>query len=70
MKKRIQTIDYLRAITMLLMIFVNDFWTLKNIPDWLKHAPADFDGMGFSDVIFPLFLFNYNLVLYKYTNNF
>ena len=57
MKKRIQTIDYLRAITMLLMIFVNDFWTLKNIPDWLKHAPADFDGMGFSDVIFPLFLF-------------
>ena len=57
MKKRIQTIDYLRAITMLLMIFVNDFWTLINIPDWLKHAPADFDGMGFSDVIFPLFLF-------------
>ena len=42
---------------MLLMIFVNDFWTLKNIPDWLKHAPADFDGMGFSDIIFPLFLF-------------
>jgi len=57
MKKRIQTIDYLRAITMLFMIFVNDFWTLKNIPDWLKHAPADFDGMGFSDIIFPLFLF-------------
>ena len=57
MTKRIQTIDYLRAITMLLMIFVNDFWTLKNIPNWLKHAPADFDGMGFSDIIFPLFLF-------------
>lgn len=57
MKKRIQTIDSLRAITMLLMIFVNDFWTLKNIPDWLKHAPAGFDGMGFSDIIFPLFLF-------------
>ena len=53
MTKRIQTIDYLRAITMLLMIFVNDFWTLKNIPNWLKHAPADFDGMGFSDIIFP-----------------
>ena len=36
---------------MLLMIFVNDFWTLKNIPNWLKHAPADFDGMGFSFIL-------------------
>ena len=47
MTKRIQTIDYLRAITMLLMIFVNDFWTLKNIPNWLKHAPAILMGWGF-----------------------
>jgi heparan-alpha-glucosaminide N-acetyltransferase len=54
---RIQSIDILRAITMLLMIFVNDLWSLTNIPKWLEHTPADFDGMGFADVIFPAFLF-------------
>ena len=42
---------------MLLMIWVNDFWTLTDIPKWLTHASATEDYMGFSDVIFPLFLF-------------
>ena len=42
---------------MLLMIWVNDFWTLTNVPKWLGHAAANEDYMGFSDVIFPLFLF-------------
>jgi predicted acyltransferase len=42
---------------MLLMIFVNDFWTLNDIPVWLKHAGADQDFLGFSDIIFPCFLF-------------
>src|SRR5690606_6530571 len=36
---------------------VNDFWTLKEIPAWLGHSRADEDAMGFSDVIFPAFLF-------------
>jgi heparan-alpha-glucosaminide N-acetyltransferase len=54
---RIESIDILRALTMLLMIFVNDLWSLTNIPKWLEHTPADFDGMGFADVIFPAFLF-------------
>ena len=54
---RVKTIDALRALTMFFMIFVNDFWTLKNIPEWLKHTTAEVDGMGFSDIIFPLFLF-------------
>jgi heparan-alpha-glucosaminide N-acetyltransferase len=54
---RIQSIDVLRALTMLLMIFVNDLWSLKDIPDWLLHTKADEDGMGLSDVIFPAFLF-------------
>lgn len=57
MQKRIFTIDIFRAITMLLMIFVNDFWSLKGIPDWLQHAGADQDFLGFSDIIFPCFLF-------------
>jgi len=56
-KKRIASIDIFRALTMLLMVFVNDLWTLHNIPEWLKHTEAREDGMGFSDVIFPLFLF-------------
>ncbi|MEE9364484.1 MAG: heparan-alpha-glucosaminide N-acetyltransferase domain-containing protein [Cellulophaga sp.] len=54
---RIAAIDILRALTMVLMIWVNDFWTLTDIPKWLTHASASEDYMGFSDVIFPLFLF-------------
>ena len=57
MQDRIYTIDIFRAITMLLMIFVNDFWSLNGIPDWLQHAEADQDFLGFSDTIFPGFLF-------------
>ncbi|WP_190808589.1 DUF5009 domain-containing protein [Flagellimonas sp. S3867] len=54
---RIASIDILRALTMVLMIWVNDFWTLTEIPKWLQHASATEDYLGFSDVIFPLFLF-------------
>jgi len=54
---RFVSIDILRAITMVLMIWVNDFWTLTNVPKWLKHATAVEDYLGFSDIIFPLFLF-------------
>ncbi len=39
------------------MIFVNDLWTLKNIPDWLEHTAAQTDGMGLADTVFPAFLF-------------
>jgi heparan-alpha-glucosaminide N-acetyltransferase len=54
---RIASIDIFRALTMLLMIFVNDLWSLSNIPGWLEHTEADFDGMGLADVVFPAFLF-------------
>ncbi len=54
---RIASIDILRAMTMLLMIWVNDFWTLIDVPKWLGHAEGSEDYMGFSDIIFPLFLF-------------
>lgn len=57
MQKRILSIDVFRAITMVLMIFVNDFWSLNGIPEWLEHARADQDFLGFSDIIFPCFLF-------------
>jgi len=54
---RIRSIDILRALTMLLMIFVNDLWTLHNVPEWLGHKSAREDGMGLADVVFPAFLF-------------
>ncbi|GAB3882302.1 DUF5009 domain-containing protein [Spirosoma agri] len=55
--KRVFSIDVFRALTMLTMIFVNDFWTLSGIPGWLEHAHGDQDFLGFSDVVFPCFLF-------------
>ena len=42
---------------MLLMIYVNDLWTLTDIPDWLGHKTASEDDMGLADVVFPAFLF-------------
>ena len=54
---RTLSIDVFRAVTMLLMIFVNDIPSLKGIPDWLRHTAAQEDGMGVSDIVFPLFLF-------------
>lgn len=42
---------------MTLMIFVNDLWTLKDIPLWLEHTAAMDDGMGLADTVFPAFLF-------------
>mgnify|MGYP003681890307 CR=1 FL=1 len=55
--RRIASIDIFRALTMLLMIFVNDLWSLHDIPAWLGHAAADEDRMGLADVVFPAFLF-------------
>lgn len=54
---RIGSIDVFRAFTMFLMIFVNDLWSLIEIPDWLGHTAAEEDGMGLADVVFPAFLF-------------
>ncbi len=54
---RLKSIDILRALTMLLMIFVNDLWSLTEIPVWLEHKAAAEDGMGLADVVFPAFLF-------------
>lgn len=42
---------------MFFMIFVNDLWTLNGVPKWLEHAQWNEDYLGFSDIIFPLFLF-------------
>lgn len=60
---RVGSIDLLRALTMVLMIFVNDLWSLKNIPVWLEHVPGGVDGIGLADVVFPAFLFIVGLSL-------
>lgn len=54
---RVGSIDVMRSIIMLLMLFVNDIPGLKNVPHWMFHAAADEDMLGFSDTIFPAFLF-------------
>jgi heparan-alpha-glucosaminide N-acetyltransferase len=54
---RLASIDIFRSLTMFLMIFVNDLWTLSDIPVWLGHTAADEDAMGLADVVFPVFLF-------------
>lgn len=60
---RIASIDIVRALTMVLMIFVNDLGSLKNIPEWLEHVKPGVDGIGLADVVFPAFLFIVGLSL-------
>lgn len=55
--QRNHTIDVFRALTMLCMIFVNDLGSLTGVPHWLTHAGAGEDFLGFSDIVFPAFLF-------------
>ncbi|MEE3463919.1 MAG: DUF5009 domain-containing protein [Candidatus Cryptobacteroides sp.] len=50
-------IDIFRGLTMILMIVVNDLWTVHGVPAWMEHTETDFDGMGLADVVFPMFLF-------------
>jgi predicted acyltransferase len=67
--KRLLSIDVLRALTMFLMIFVNDASGVKHIPQWIDHAAEDADAMGFADTIFPAFLFILGLSLPFAINN-
>ena len=55
--RRLASVDAFRALTMLLMVFVNDLPSLINVPSWLEHAGEMEDRMGLSDVVFPAFLF-------------
>jgi len=55
---RIASIDTLRGITILAMLFVNDIAGVEGTPAWLKHiSPSNADGMTIVDVVFPAFLF-------------
>ena len=53
---RISSIDIMRGLTLVLMLFVNDL-NMNIAPAWLGHMTAEFDGMGLADWVFPGFLF-------------
>ena len=50
-KKRIESIDVFRALIVLLMIFVNDLWSISEVPHWMGHADFDEDFLGLSDIV-------------------
>ena len=54
---RIASVDALRGLVILLMIFVNDVAGVSTAPRWLKHVDAKADAMTLPDVVFPAFLF-------------
>lgn len=56
-RTRIESIDVIRGLTIMLMIFVNDVAGISNAPSWLKHVSASTDGMTLPDIVFPSFLF-------------
>jgi predicted acyltransferase len=54
---RVASVDGMRGLVILLMIFVNDAAGILKAPGWLKHASGDADMMTVPDVVFPWFLF-------------
>ncbi|HTN08206.1 DUF5009 domain-containing protein, partial [Agriterribacter sp.] len=67
--QRILSIDAFRGITILVMVFVNELAGIRDIPQWMKHVPADADAMTFVDVVFPAFLFIVGMSLPFAINN-
>jgi heparan-alpha-glucosaminide N-acetyltransferase len=53
---RVNSIDIMRGLDLILMLFVNDLY-MPGVPAWLGHRAADFDGMGLADWVFPGFMF-------------
>jgi heparan-alpha-glucosaminide N-acetyltransferase len=53
---RIYSIDIMRGLTLILMLFANDLY-MPGVPASLGHMKDDLDGMGLADWIFPGFLF-------------
>lgn len=54
---RILSIDIFRGLTILVMVFVNDVASVKELPWWTYHMKAGENGMTYVDVVFPAFLF-------------
>ena len=56
-QERVASVDALRGLVILLMIFVNDVAGVGRAPSWLKHVNVKADAMTLPDVVFPAFLF-------------
>jgi hypothetical protein len=55
---RFHSLDILRGLIILVMLFVNDLAGVRDVPPWMEHIhPSTADGMTFVDVVFPAFLF-------------
>lgn len=55
---RLLSLDVVRGLIVLLMLFVNDMPGVAGTPAWLKHIePSSADGMTLPDFVFPCFLF-------------
>lgn len=55
--QRIESIDALRGIAILLMLFVNDIAGVNGVPDWMKHTPRGMDGLTFTSSLSCLFVY-------------
>jgi heparan-alpha-glucosaminide N-acetyltransferase len=54
---RLLSLDVVRGLVVLLMLFVNDMPGVAGTPAWLKHIePPDADGLTLPDFVFPAFL--------------
>src|SRR5258708_10323365 len=61
---RVDSVDLVRGLTILVMLFVNDVAGVHGTPPWMKHIePSTADGLTFVDVVFPAFLFIVGLSL-------
>src|SRR5262249_28579853 len=62
-RERILSIDVLRGLDVLLMLFVNEMAGVRGAPSFILHAPPGSDRMTITDVVFPGFLFIVGLAL-------
>lgn len=60
---RLLSLDVLRGLIILAMLFVNDIADVPGTPGWLRHAATHTDGMTFVDLVFPAFLFMVGMAL-------
>jgi len=56
-RPRLASLDLLRGLDVLLMLFVNEMAGVPGTPLFLRHAHRDDDFMTLTDVVFPAFLF-------------
>src|SRR3954470_17795770 len=56
---RVPSLDAARGLVMAAMIYVNDVAgaPANIVPAWMKHFPADGNGLTVVDLVFPAFLF-------------